>query len=107
MQDDTRIYPGSGKESPTSSGGRRFLYYLHLSACTRANTSSVSVDRNPDSCLCVDSCLVFLLNEGPSVLFYSARGGQGYMKVLQVLGRMVPYTEKGRNPVLSGPLEPM
>ena len=84
------------------------MYYLHLSARTGANTSSVTVDRSLDSCLCVDLCIVSVLrNEGPSVPFYRARGGQGYIKVLQVSGRTMPNTERGRNPVLSGPLEPM
>jgi hypothetical protein len=34
MQEEyTGIYPDSGRESPTSSGGREFCIFLHLSAC--------------------------------------------------------------------------
>jgi hypothetical protein len=34
----TLVYPGLGKEGPTSSGGRVYII-LHRSACIRVNTS--------------------------------------------------------------------
>ena len=41
MQEDTEIYPGSGKRRPYVQRGREVCIILHLSACTGANTSVV------------------------------------------------------------------
>ena len=41
MQEDTEIYPGSGKRRPYVQRGERVCIILHLSACTGANTSVV------------------------------------------------------------------
>jgi hypothetical protein len=41
MQEDTEIYPGSGKRKPYVQRGERVCIILHLSACTGANTSVV------------------------------------------------------------------
>jgi len=42
MQEDTEIYPGSGKKRPyVQRGGERVCIILYLSACTGANTSVV------------------------------------------------------------------
>jgi len=41
MQEDTKIYPGSGKRMPYVQRGREVCIILHLSACTGANTSVV------------------------------------------------------------------
>ena len=39
MQEDTKIYPSSGKRRPYVQQGRRVCIILHQSACTGANTS--------------------------------------------------------------------
>jgi len=39
MQEDTKIYPGSRERRPYVQRGRRIYIILHLSACTRVNTS--------------------------------------------------------------------
>jgi len=39
MQEDTKIYPGSGKRRPYVQRGREVCIILHLSACTGVNTS--------------------------------------------------------------------
>jgi len=41
MQEDTEIYPGSGKRRPYVQRGREVFIILHLSACTVVNTSVV------------------------------------------------------------------
>ena len=41
MQEDTEIYPGSGKRRPYVQRGERVCIILHLSACTGVNTSVV------------------------------------------------------------------
>ena len=41
MQEDTEIYPGSGKRRPYVQRGRELRIILHLSACTGVNTSMV------------------------------------------------------------------
>jgi len=41
MQEDTEIYPGSGKRMPYVQRGREVCIILHLSACTGVNTSVV------------------------------------------------------------------
>jgi len=41
MQNDTRIYPGSGKRKPYVQRGERICIILHLSVCTGVNTSVV------------------------------------------------------------------
>jgi hypothetical protein len=47
----TGVYSGSGKEGPTSSGGREYCIFLHRSACVRVtscereNRSQVSKER--------------------------------------------------------------
>ena len=68
MQEDTEIYPGSGKRRPYVQWGREVCIILHLSACTGANTSvvwSMLVLLRMGVVLCV-----FLL-PGPS--FYSSK----------------------------------
>ena len=41
MQEDTKVYPGSGKRRPYLQRGREVCIILHLSACTGVNTSLV------------------------------------------------------------------
>ena len=38
MQEDTKVYPGSGKRRPYIQRGREVCIILHLSACTGVNT---------------------------------------------------------------------
>ena len=38
MQEDTKVYPGSGKRKPYVQRGREVYIILHLSACTGVNT---------------------------------------------------------------------
>jgi len=40
MQEDTTIYPGSGKRRPYVQRGRGVCIILHLSACIGVNTSA-------------------------------------------------------------------
>ena len=41
MQEDTKIYPGSGKRRPYVQRGREVCIILHLSACIGVNTGVV------------------------------------------------------------------
>jgi len=41
MQEDTEIYPGSGKRRPYIQQGREVCIILHRRACTGADTSVV------------------------------------------------------------------
>ena len=41
MQEDTKVYPGSGKRRPYVQRRREVCIVLHLSACTGVNTSAV------------------------------------------------------------------
>jgi hypothetical protein len=61
----TRVYPGLGKESSTSSGGREYCISLHLSACVgvqaaREGSSPKSQKENEN----VEVLLVFVLPMG-------------------------------------------
>jgi hypothetical protein len=58
------VYPGSGKESPTSSGGREYCISLHLNVCVgvqapREKQSQVSKENEN-----VEVLLVFVLPLG-------------------------------------------
>jgi len=53
MQEDTKIYPGSGKRRPYVQRGRRVYIILHLSACTGMNTSVYELGWSMEALLCV------------------------------------------------------
>ena len=63
MQEDTKIYPGSGKRRPYVQWGREVCIILHLSACTGANTRVYEPGRSMETSLRV--CVV--LRDGLSI----------------------------------------
>jgi len=64
IQEDTEIYPGSGKRRPYVQRGREICIILHLSACTRVNTGGCGM------CVLLRMSVV-LLGAVSSVLFLS------------------------------------
>jgi len=71
VQEDTKIYPGSGKRRLYVQRGREVCIVLHLSACTGVNTSVVWSMR---VLLRMGMVLPYLyLFPGPS--FYSTKEG--------------------------------
>jgi len=57
MQEDTKIYPGSGKRRPYVQRGRGVCIILHLSACTWVNTSVVWNEVEYGSSAAYECCL--------------------------------------------------
>jgi hypothetical protein len=92
----TRVYPGSSKESPTSSRGRECCISLHLSACVgvtsceRGNLSQVS--RKEKNRVLLEmlisevekiSIFVVLFAEPSALSFIESSEGQGISKTLR------------------------
>jgi hypothetical protein len=82
----TRVYPGSGKEGPTSSGGREYCIFLHRSACVgatsyeRGSRSQVSKKRRKSGSVAYDHDA--LRGEPSASSFIGSSGGRGVQKTL-------------------------
>ena len=72
MQEDTKIYPGSGKRRPYVQRGREVCIILHLSACTGVNTSVCELEWSMEALLRV-SVVSHVLYPLPGLPFYSSK----------------------------------
>jgi len=79
MQEDTKIYPGSGKRRPYVQRGREVCIILHLSACTGANTSAYELGWSMETSLRVSVVLPDVRVHSRASPFIVPRRGLGYM----------------------------
>ena len=80
MQEDTKIYPGSGKRTPYVQWGREVCIILHLSAYTGVNTSLDRIECGVSTtCGCSVAWSGDVRVHSRVSTFIVPRGGLGYM----------------------------